>query len=473
MASCVKRRLARAVTCLLCTLVMLCSSILPARAADLPAFAGDEHVLIIDDQTGQVIYSQGADERAYPASTTKLVTTLVALDYVSDRLDERVTVGDELDMVPAISSTAELEKGDSYTWRELFYGLLLPSGNDAATVIAVNVARIATGDASLSGEAAVAEFASLMNQKAADLGCTGSHFVNPHGLHDDAHYTTANDLLLIVREALKSDFVREVVSTPHYGCTSGNGAQLDWYNTNWMLQETCGKIDDGGTIWDEGEGAVANPYYRAQCSGVKTGTTDEAGRCLVFTAAGDGMSLIGIVLHAADGPTLYTQTDQVLDSVLTQYERHVWGDGETDAASIELANPDLPDLLSGSTSLAVRTDAGYITTVDTTQEIKAEVTWDQNYTVGAANGERRLVATVAEGTQVATLDCYAAGELVGSYPLLATSSHTPWGTMDYVALGVGALVLILMVVLIIAGVVRASSKRRRRKQARRRSAHSR
>lgn len=454
---------------------MLCASVPPAWAADLPAFADDERVVVIDDQTGQVICSQGADERAYPASTTKLVTALVALDYVSDRLDERVTVGDELDLTPEISSLAHLEKGDSYAWRELFYGLLLPSGNDAAIVMGANVARIETGNASLSGEDALAEFARLMNEKVAALGCTGSHFVNPHGLHDDAHYTTANDMLRIAQEALKSDFVREVVSTPYYGCTSGNGVQMDWYNSNWMLQQTCGQVDDYGNVWDEGEGDVANPYYRAQCAGVKTGTTAEAGRCLVFLAAGDGMSLLGVVLHAADGPTLYTQTDQILDSVLTQFERHVWGDGKTDVATVGLANPDLPDRLAQTTSLAVRTDDTYLTTVDTTQDIKTEVVWDENYTAAVADGERRLTATVVEGTQVATLDCYVAGELVGSYPLVATSSHTPWGTMDYVALVTIGLVLLLVVVLAIAGIARAVSNRRRKRRQTdyRQSAHRR
>lgn len=455
-------RWAQVAACLLCTLLMLCASVPPAWAADLPAFADDERVVVIDDQTGAVICSQGADERAYPASTTKLVTALVALDYVSDRLDERVTVGDELDLTPEISSLAHLEKDDSYTWRELFYGLLLPSGNDAAIVMGVNVARIETGNASLSGEEGIAEFARLMNEKVAALGCTGSHFVNPHGLHDDAHYTTANEMLLIAQEVLKSDFVREIVSTPYYGCTSGNGVQMDWYNTNWMLQQTCGQVDDYGSVWHEGEGDVPNPYYRAQCTGVKTGSTAEAGRCLVFMAAGDGMSLLGVVLHAADGPTLYTQTDQILDSVLTQYERHVWSDGKTDVATVGLANPDLPDRLAQTTSLAVRTDDTYLTTVDMTQEIKTEVVWDENYTAGAADGERRLTATVAEGTQVATLDCYVADELVGSYPLVATSSHTPWGTMDYVALGIVALVAVLVIVLVVAGIVHASSNRRRR-----------
>ena len=427
---------------------MLCASVPPAWAADLPAFADDERVVVIDDQTGAVICSQGADERAYPASTTKLVTALVALDYVSDRLDERVTVGDELDLTPEISSLAHLEKDDSYTWRELFYGLLLPSGNDAAIVMGVNVARIETGNASLSGEEGIAEFARLMNEKVAALGCTGSHFVNPHGLHDDAHYTTANEM--------------QIVSTPYYGCTSGNGVQMDWYNTNWMLQQTCGQVDDYGSVWHEGEGDVPNPYYRAQCTGVKTGSTAEAGRCLVFMAAGDGMSLLGVVLHAADGPTLYTQTDQILDSVLTQYERHVWSDGKTDVATVGLANPDLPDRLAQTTSLAVRTDDTYLTTVDMTQDIRTEVVWDENYTAGAADGERRLTATVAEGTQVATLDCYVADELVGSYPLVATSSHTPWGPMDYVALGIVALVAVLVIVLVVAGIVHASSNRRRR-----------
>ena len=217
----------------------------------------------------------------------------MALDYVSDKLDDRVTVGSEVKLTPAGSSVAELKEGDSFTWREMFYALLLPSGNDAALTIAVNVARMETGNPSLSDKDAIDEFARLMNEKAASLGCQHTHYVNPHGIHDEDHYTTASDLLLIAQEALKSDLIREVVKNSHYGCTSGEGTQMDWYNTNWLVDETCKKIDKDGILVDEGQGDVANPYYCAEATGVKTGSTDQAGRCLVFTGSNDGMSFLG------------------------------------------------------------------------------------------------------------------------------------------------------------------------------------
>ncbi len=465
--NCIGKRLAKCAVCLLGTVLTISLLATPAWAADFPAFADNECVIVIDDQSGAVLYQQNQDTGAYPASTTKLTTALVALDYVSDKLDDRVTVGSEVKLTPAGSSVAELKEGDSFTWREMFYALLLPSGNDAALTIAVNVARMETGNPSLSDKDAIDEFARLMNEKAASLGCQHTHYVNPHGIHDEDHYTTASDLLLIAQEALKSDLIREVVKNSHYGCTSGEGTQMDWYNTNWLVDETCKKIDKDGILVDEGQGDVANPYYCAEATGVKTGSTDQAGRCLVFTGSNDGMSFLAIILHAADQPTLYAQASGTLKTVLGQFERHVWSDGQADVADIALDNPTLPDRLSGATQLAVTTEDACVTTVDTTQDITTKVVWDDSYLAGTADsGVRRLVTTVAKGTQVATLECYVAGELVGSYPLVATSSHTPWGTMDYVAVIAIGLIGVVVVVIIVSAIARGASRKRRRSAGR-------
>lgn len=459
----VGRALAECMAFLLATVLTLASLVTPALAADFPSFADTEDVIVIDDQSGAVLYEQNQDARAYPASTTKLMTALVALDYVQDKLDDTVTTGSELKLTPAGSSVADLQEGDTFTWHQMLYALLLPSGNDAALTIAVNIARMETGNSALPDEDAITEFARLMNEKAAALGCTGTHFVNPHGIHDDNHYTTASDLLLIAQEVLKSDVIRDVVKTSHYSCTSGNGTQMDWYNTNWLIDETCTKIDNNGILVDEGQGDVANPYYCAEATGVKTGSTTEAGRCLVFTGANGGMSFLAIILSAADQPTLYTQATGVLKTALEQFERHVWSDGSTSMATITLDNPSLPDRLSGATQLEVKTEDACTTTVDTTQEITTKVVWDEAYLAGTADkGVRRLASTVTTGMQVATLECYVAGELVESYPLVATSSHTPWGVVDYVSVVAIVLIGVVVIVIIIAGIVRGSSKRRRR-----------
>lgn len=136
-------------------------------------------------------------------------------------------------------------------------------------------------------------------------------------------------------------------------------------------------------------------------------------------------------------------------------------------ATIALDNPTLPDRLSGATRLALTTEDACVTTVDTTQDITTKVVWDDSYLAGTADsGVRRLVTTVAKGTQVATLECYAAGELVGSYPLVATSSHTPWGTMDYVAVIAIGLIGVVVVVIVVSAIARGGSRKRKRSAGR-------
>ena len=139
---------------------------LPGDNEKLKAAFGDEAVYIVDEKTGTVLADQNANKKYYPASTTKLLTTLVALDYVADKMDTRITVGDELDMLDPESSLAEIEQGESLTWKELLYGMLLPSGCDAALTIAVNVARMAADNQHLSNEEAIKRFAEMMNEKA-------------------------------------------------------------------------------------------------------------------------------------------------------------------------------------------------------------------------------------------------------------------------------------------------------------------
>ena len=239
--------------------------------------AGSAKEIVIEWTTGRVLYALNADERAYPASTTKILTALVAAETLP--LDLEVTV-------PAVAAGVEgssvyLRAGEKLTVEELLYGLILRSGNDAAVALAV------------AAGGSVPHFAAMMNERAAACGAERSHFVNPHGLHDDEHYTTARDLALITAEAYRNADLRRIFSTR--SVTVGEGESRRYFaNKNKLL----------GTF----EGA----------NGVKTGYTTKSGRCLVGGAYRDGMQLISVVLDRYD---MWAETKRILDSAFALFGR--------------------------------------------------------------------------------------------------------------------------------------------------------
>lgn len=217
--------------------------------------------VLIEADTGTVILAKNENRKLPMASTTKIMTTLLTLE--SGDLDKTYQIPDEALMTEG--SSMGLCFGESVTKRELCYGMMLPSGNDAA-----NTAALLIGG---SFEA----FAKKMNRRAASIGMENTNFVTPSGLHDDEHYSTAYDMAILTREALKNELFSEICRTKSIKLSS-DGFESDKYlsNTNRLLTKY--------------------PY----CIGVKTGFTDEAGRCLVSAAEKDGVKLIAVTLNASD-----------------------------------------------------------------------------------------------------------------------------------------------------------------------------
>ncbi len=230
-----------------------------------------ESILLVNMDTGQPVYEKNADEKRYPASTTKIMTYIVAVENIDDLENTRIPIKQEvLDLLDGTgSSLANLEShvGESMTAIDLLYSMMVPSGNDASIVLADYI-----------GKGNVEAFVQMMNDKAKELGCEDTHFANPEGLHDENHYTTARDLYKMTTYALKLPKFAEITNTATYYC---EGDDYPLITTNYMIDEYRG-----------GE------YYYMYAKGVKTGTTDEAGRCLVTTATADGYSYMAVLLHA-------------------------------------------------------------------------------------------------------------------------------------------------------------------------------
>ena len=232
---------------------------------------------ILEMETGRVLFASDMHARLPMASTTKVMTALLAI--------ERGNLADEV-VCPhnafGVSGTSiYLQEGERLTLEQMLLGLMLSSGNDAAVAIAEHIGG------SLEG------FVGMMNARAREIGAVNTHFANPHGLPDDQHYTTAYDLALIAREAMGNDTFRRIVSTKR--------ASIPWAGRTYDRQLT-------------NKNRLLTSYPGA--TGVKTGFTSKAGRCLVFGAQREGMELVGVVLGCSDW---FDEAERLLDGCFERY----------------------------------------------------------------------------------------------------------------------------------------------------------
>ncbi len=259
--------------------------------------------ILMEAVTGKILYEQNAYEERPMASTTKIMSALLCLE--SGDLDTEFVVNS--DAIHVEGSSMGLVDGDIVTKRALCYGMLLPSGNDAAGAAAVKIAG------------SYEKFADMMNARAAELGMTQTHFVTPSGLHDENHYSTAYDMALLTAKALQNETFREICSQSKAQISFGNPPYDRWLtNSNKLL------------TMDE------------TVIGVKTGFTDEAGRCLVSACCRDGVTLICVTLFDRndwqDHLTLYDYGFRQVTPVSAELPRNwtipVTG-GETEAVSVQ------------------------------------------------------------------------------------------------------------------------------------------
>ena len=251
--------------------VLFSASVCSAGAVSYPNNINthSKSVLLVSMDNGQTVYEKDADKQMYPASTTKIMTYIIAYENIEDidntRIEIKKSVLDKLNGTG--SSTAYLDDhiGQKVKVIDLLYSLMVPSGNDAALVLADYV-----------GGGDIKVFVNKMNAKAQELGCKNTHFANADGLHDKNHYTTARDLLLITNYALKLPRFKKISNTVSYTC---EGDEDPIRTTNLLI--------DGNS-----------EYYYQYAEGIKTGTTDEAGRCLVTMGSADGQSYMLILLGA-------------------------------------------------------------------------------------------------------------------------------------------------------------------------------
>ncbi len=258
---------------LLLLIPMTLSLLSPVSAAgkeDLNLFCS--YAVLLDANHGEILYDMGANQRAYPASITKVMTALLvmeAIEYGQFSPDTVVTVNQSaVENIPIEYVVGSFKPGETISIEELLYCMLLESDCDASNILAEAV------------DTTVEDFVAHMNRKAGELGCHGTHFTNTYGLHNENHYSTAYDLALIMQAALEYDLFRTVIKTPSHKVPATNlSGERFFYNKNALISN----------LYYEG-------YVYDKCIGGKTGTTDDAGRCLVAAAEDGDELLISVVL---------------------------------------------------------------------------------------------------------------------------------------------------------------------------------
>ena len=238
-------------------------------------------MVVLEPESGRILYQKNCNEKLPMASTTKIMTAYVALKHAKN-LDEKFVV--DVSSVGVEGTSLYLRKGEVKTLRELLYGLMLPSGNDAAVAIACHISGTEE------------EFVKLMNQEAQNLGLKNTNFANAHGLDKEGHYTSAYDLAKITAKAMENETFREIAATKNIK-VSGN-------------EEVAAKLlkNKNKLLWSM-EG----------CEGVKTGYTDNARRCFVASAKRNGMRLICVVLNC--GP-MFEEAERFLNLAFDNYKMY-------------------------------------------------------------------------------------------------------------------------------------------------------
>lgn len=307
---------------------------------------GAEAAYLLEANTGTVLYAKNMDEKLYPASTTKILTCLIAVENCS--MDEVITFShDAVFSLESGSSNIGIDPGQSMTLRECLYGILVGSANEVANAVAEHIAG------------SIDAFADMMNEKAAKLGCTNSHFVNPHGLHDENHYTTAHDLALIARAFFQNEQLAKIGNTGNYHFEATQTQPDDFYIRN-KHQLISGEIAYEGI------------------KGGKTGYTEQARQTLVTCAERNDMRLICVILKE-ESPNQFYDTVKLFDYGFTNFSLVNIAENET-KYSIKSSSffHNSTDILGNSTQLLGLNESSYLILPKTItfEDLDSQVSYD-------------------------------------------------------------------------------------------------
>ena len=247
--------------------------------------------IIVEENSGKIIYEENSKIQNYPASVTKILTAILTLENC--KLTDTVTVSKTaISNIPSGYVIAPLFVGEQMTVEDLLYALMLKSANDAAYVLAEHVGGSVDG------------FSNMMNKKAEELGCKNSHFVNPNGIHNSNHYTTAYDMYLIAKYAMENEEFVKIVSTYQHTLSATN----KYSKKDRIMNNTNNFVNPNSRYYDE------------NVKGIKTGTTLQAGNCLITSTSKNGFDVITVVLGAKTAESKFSETKNMMNYFFDNYE---------------------------------------------------------------------------------------------------------------------------------------------------------
>ena len=401
----------------------------------MPRLEGSAAILL-DMTSGEVLYENNADEQRFPASTTKMMTALLALENLD--LESDITVDAEAANIGG--SGIKLREGEIMNADVMLHAMLIPSSNDCAVAIAKTIAG------------SVDNFAVMMNAKARELGCKGTNFVNPCGLHEDDHYTTARDLSIIAMECMKNEHFREIVAMPEYTVPATN------------LSDARDLVSSNLLLWDETErhkiyvgNDLRYPKYEGTI-GIKTGYTPQAGGCLVAACEKDGTRLLSVVMECTDMGR-FADTIKLFNWGFENYKTYTVLHGGYSFGDVKVKHGEF-----NKVEAVLLTDVAYTLPADASVDIMS----------AQAVLQESIKAPVKKGDDVGVITLYEGDEPVGTYRAVAAKSIAEGGLLSYFGIedstakviGRIALVAIVLLVLALATYVMIMRRKMKIKKAR-------
>lgn len=394
-----------------------------------------ETAVLIDTKTGTILAEKNPNKKMYPASLTKIMTAILAIE--NGNLTDIVTVDNDTPFEIDGSHVA-LEPGEILTLKDLLYALMLPSANDAASVIAKHISGTTQ------------EFVALMNKKAKEIGAINTNFVNPHGLHDKNHYTTAYDMALITRYALQNDLFKEISGTLKYEIKPTNKKTETRYfaNLNKLLYNTGSNqlYVDGKYIDTRYEGAY----------GVKTGYTPEAGNCLVAGVEKNNTDLIAVTMNGVSFE-MYQDTHNLFNYGFNQFVSTTLIYKNTFVQNVKIDNGDSKEI-----SLITESDFTTLTQKDTIGNIDSKIIIDD------------IKLPLEKNSVVGKIEYLLDGKIIGSVNLISpiavkSTLEEPQGSIILTIFKSISVLLLILVIALFAlraynSVVAKLNRRKRRKR---------
>jgi len=384
------------ITLILAAVVMLSCFAVPAYGESANFTLEAEAAILIDLTTGKVLYEKNADEQLYPASTTKIMTCILALE----NLDQTKSLYIDDEVHATGGSVLGLKREEEISVKDVIWATMVRSANDGAVALAKGV----------SGS--VDNFAQLMNRKAKELGCTGTNFVNPHGLHNSEHVSTARDLSLIalycMNQSEYSSTFRKIVAATSYTVPATNKNEAyTVVTTNYLLNDE----QDKNRIY------VGNELRYCKydgCIGVKTGYTSQAGGCLIAAAEKNGTELLSVVLKSSTYGR-FADSIKLLD----------WGFANSRTMTVLAAGESMGTIAvhKGEFNKVETELAETITATVPSEASDSIITWDKEM-------EEVITAPIAAGVKVGTLHVYESGQDIGSYDIITSSEVVEGGILS-------------------------------------------